>query len=240
MVLKVEAFNLKKVPELSSDLVRFLYPDKSKRIQLSFLCSPQVLVFPTDQSEGIMRVNKSKRLSIKKNGHFNYGAWPQARVSPIQSKKLNQMVKDNQIRQAGHYYDLAGQACQEYELKEKRYVLIPDAGVWFEVQPIEWIYDFKTKKVHSHLAIWSKDELSSKQLASFGWQALQTNKLMAQIYNCQSQKQQILRDAESDMIHAIRFLRDKEKEAGIISGKGQKLFNMLHCQFYKNQQKGRK
>lgn len=239
MVLKVEAFDLKKVPKLSSDLVRFLYPDANKRIQFSFLCSPQIFVLPTDQGEGVLRVNKSKRVPIKKDGHFTYGAWPQARVSPIQSKKLNQMVKDNQIRQAGHYYDLAGQACQEYELKEKRYVLIPDAGVWFEVQPIEWIYDFKTKKVHSHLAIWSKDELSLKQLASFGWQALQSNKLISQLQKNQvAQHAQGLRDAESDMIHAIRFLRDKEKEKGIVSGKGQKLLNILRCQFYKNQQKG--
>ena len=150
------------------------------------------------------------------------------------------MIRNRQIRQAGHYYDLAGQACHEYELKEKRYVFIPKASVWFEVKPIEWIYDFKTKTVHSVRAIWSKDELSPKNLEAFGWQALQSNKLILQLQNNPSQNQsQTLRDVESDMLHAVRFLRDKEKENGIVDGKGQKILDMICGQFYKNKQKGK-
>lgn len=235
MVLKVAALDLGEKTELSTDLIRFLYPDTSKQIQLSFLCSPQILVAPTKQSEGVIRVNRSKKLPIQKNGHFFYGAWPQTRVSPVQSKKLSQMLKKDQIRLAGHYYDLAGRACQEYELKEKRYVLIPDAAAWFEVKPIEWVYDFKTKKVRSCRAIWSQDEVSKKQLDSFGWQALQSNKLMLQLQNNPfTHQSQELREAESDMLHAVRFLRDKEKEAGIVVGKGQKIFNIICQTFYRN------
>ena len=241
MVLKVAQFNSQSKSSPSTDLIRFLYPDADKRIQFSFLCSPQLLVIPTNQSDGVIRINRSKRIHLQKNGIFTYGAWPQDRVAPIQSKKLNQMLRNNQIRQAGHYYDLAGRACQEYELKDKRYVLVPDANVWFEVKPIEWVYDFKTKTVHSVRAIWSKDELSPKQLGAFGWQVLQSNKLMQQVYNHPVQNQsQMLRDAESDMLHAIRFLRDKEKEEGIVFGKGQKIFDIIRQQFYRNQQKGRK
>lgn len=240
MVLKVAQFNSQDKSPPSTDLIRFLYSDGDKRIQFSFLCSPQLLVLPTNQRDGMIRINRSKRIHLQKNGTFTYGAWPQDRVAPIQSQKLNQMLKNNQIRQAGHYYDLAGQACQEYELKDKRYVLVHDANVWFEVKPIEWIYDFKTKTVHSVRAIWSKDELSTKQLDAFGWQALQSNKLIQRVHNNPPKNQsQTLRDVESDMLHAVRFLRDKEKENGIVFGKGQKILDMIRGQFYKNKQKGK-
>lgn len=240
MTLKVEQFNSQDTPQFSTDLIRFLYSDANKRIQLSFLCNPQVFIMPTKQNDGLIRINRQKKIALKKNGAFTYGAWPQDRVSPIQSKKLNQMIRNHQIRQAGHYYDLAGQACQEYELKDKRYVFIPKASVWFEVKPIEWIYDFKTNTVHSVKAIWSKDELSPKNLEAFGWQALQSNKLILQLQNNSSQNQsQTLRDVESDMLHAVRFLRDKEKENGIVGGKGQKILDMIRGQFYKNKLKGK-
>lgn len=241
MVLKVTAFDLGKKTKSSTDLAKFLYSDSDKQIQLSFLCSPQILVFPTYQSKGLIRVNKTKKLPIGKDGHFFYGAWPQSKVSPVQSKKLNQMLKDGQIRLAGHYYDLSKRPCQEYELKEKRYVLISDAGVWFEVKPIEWCYDFKTKAVHSVQTIWSSDDLSPQQLASFGWQALQSNKVIMQAQNNQPDgKDQTLREAQSDVLHAVRFLRDQEKKMGIVSGKGQKIYDLLRCRFYQNKQKGRK
>jgi hypothetical protein len=41
------------------------------------------------------------------------------------------------------------------------------------------------------------------------------------------------------MLHAVRFLRDKEKENGIVDGKGQKILDMIRGQFYKNKLKGK-
>ena len=239
MVLKVSVYNSKKEPELSTDLIRFLYPDKRKRICLSLSCSPQILVFPTAQENGVIRVNKSKKVPITKDGYFYYGAWPQNRVSPILTRKLNQMIKGNQIRKAGCYYDLAGKPAHEYELNKKRYVLIPDTGAWFEVRPIQWIYDFKTKNVRSYQALWSCDELSTKNLNAFGWQAIQSNGIITKFFKDQlfSEKELTLRDIESDMLHAVRFLRDKEKQSGIKSGKGQKIFDMLRRTFYQNKKR---
>ena len=52
----------------------------------------------------------------------------------------------------------------------------------------------------------------------------------------QNEKQD-LRDIESYMLHAVRFLRDKEKEVGIVSGKGQKIFDMLRRTFYQKQKR---
>lgn len=236
MALKVAASDSK--AKSSTDLVRFLYPDADQRIQLSFFCSPQVMIFPTEQSDGVIRVNRAKSIPIRKDGHFMYGGWPQTRVSPIQSRKLTEILKQNRLTMAGHYYDLGGQACQEYEWNKKRYVLIPNTGKWFQVEPIEWVYDFKTKTVHSYRAIWSRDESSPKKFASFGWQALQSNKWLFQNQNNSSpERSQSLRMAESDMIHAIRFLRDEEKKAGITSGKGKKMLELLRATFYQGRNK---
>lgn len=239
MALKVSAYNSKKEPASSTDLVRFLYPDKNKRICLALSCSPQILVFPTAQENGVIRVNNSKKLPITKDGYFYYGAWPQNRVPPALTRKLNKMLKENKIREAGGYYDLAKTAAHEYELDKKRYVLIPDTGAWFEVRPIQWVYDFKTKNVRSYQGLWSSDELSPQHLKAFGWQAIQSNSVIAKLFKDQllHEKGLTLREIESDMLHAVRFLRDKEKEAGVVSGKGQKIFDMLRRTFYQNQKR---
>ena len=104
------------------------------------------------------------------------------------------------------------------------------------MEPIEWVYDFKTKTVHSYRAIWSRDGLSPEKLASFGWQALQSNKWILQNQTF-SEKSPSLRAAESDMIRAIRFLRDEEKKAGITSGKGRKMLELLRATFYQGRNK---
>ena len=76
MVLKVAAYDSKEIPTPSTDVVRFLYPEE-KRIQLSLLGTPQVLIFPTAQGTGLLKINRSQKVSITKDGYFTYGAWPQ-------------------------------------------------------------------------------------------------------------------------------------------------------------------
>ena len=66
MTLKVEQFNSQDTPQFSTDLIRFLYSDANKRIQLSFLCNPQVFIMPTKQNDGLIRINRQKKIALKK------------------------------------------------------------------------------------------------------------------------------------------------------------------------------
>lgn len=246
MVLKVSAFDSKLLQQddlkkQSTDLIHFLCKKPSQRIHLSMIRFPEVFVFPTSRHNGILRVNKSKRVPLQKNGHFFYGAWPQTRVSPVKTKKLNELLHAGKIRCDGFYYTLGGKPCQEYKSDDRKlYVLIHDTGVWFETKPIEWVYDSKLGCAYTYKALWNSNELSAKQLDTFGWQVMQCNKQMNRIQERLLQKQTNLdlRDIEADVLRTVRFLRDKEKEQGIVEGKGRKMYNLLKCQFYKSKQRG--
>ena len=68
MALKVAAHHSRQTPKSSTDLVRFLYPDKAKQIQLSLFCNPRILVFPTPQADDV-KLWQTMVMSLFKTGN---------------------------------------------------------------------------------------------------------------------------------------------------------------------------